>query len=265
VREQHDHAEGAQVHEGVHQQVEEGRLRIRPVLALSGAERLSPAAAERIKASFPCPLRDTYAASEFMGIAFDCRCGHLHLNADWVILEPVDAALRPVPPGTSSHSTLLTNLANRVQPIIRYDLGDTVTMIPTRCPCGSPLPLVRPDGRRDEILYLGSPGGGEIPVLPLVLATVVEETAGILGYQVIWAGPGRLRVRVDEAPGYDRARVCDDLRRRLREHLASVDLASVVVELTGERPVRDPSGGKMRQFYADWSTPAIDGGFIPPR
>jgi hypothetical protein len=124
---------------------------------------------------------------------------------------------------------------------------------------------VRPDGRRDEILYLGSPGGGEIPVLPLVLATVVEETAGILGYQVIWAGPGRLRVRVDEAPGYDRARVCDDLRRRLREHLASVDLASVVVELTGERPVRDPSGGKMRQFYADWSTPAIDGGFIPPR
>jgi len=64
------------------------------------AERLSPAAAERIKASFHCPLHDTYAASEFMGIAFDCRYGHLHLNADWVLLEPVDAALRPVPPGT---------------------------------------------------------------------------------------------------------------------------------------------------------------------
>jgi len=228
-----------------------GRLRIRPALALSGAERLSPAAAERIKTSFLCPLHDTYAASEFMGIAFDCRYGHLHLNADWVILEPVDAALRPVPPGTPSHSTLLTNLANRVQPVIRYDLGDSVTMLPTRCRCGSPLPLIRPEGRRDEILYLESPGEGVKPVLPLVLATVVEETAGILRYQVIRTGPGRLRVRVDEAPGSDRTRVCDDLVRRIREYLSSMDLGSVVVELAGERPVRDPSGGKLRQFYAE--------------
>jgi len=228
-----------------------GRLRIRPALALSGAERLSPAAAERIKASFSCPLHDTYAASEFMGIAFDCRYGHLHLNADWVILEPVDAAMRPVPPGTPSHSTLLTNLANRVQPIIRYDLGDSVTMLPARCPCGSPLPTIRPEGRRDEILYFDSPGGETKPLLPLVMATVVEETAGILSYQVIRAGPGRLRVRVDEAPGYDRARVCDDLLRRLREYLSSMNLGSVAVELAGERPARDPSGGKLRQFYAE--------------
>jgi hypothetical protein len=88
------------------------------------------------------------------------------------------------------------------------------------------------------------------PILPLVLATVVEETAGILSYQVIRSGASRLRVRLDEAPGYDRTRVCDDLLRRLREYLSSMNLESVVVELTGERPVRDPSGGKLRQFYA---------------
>jgi phenylacetate-coenzyme A ligase PaaK-like adenylate-forming protein len=186
-----------------------------------------------------------------MGIAFDCRYGNLHLNADWVILEPVDAALRPVPPGIPSHSTLLTNLANRVQPIIRYDLGDSVTMLPARCPCGSTLPTIRPEGRRDEILYLESPDGGMKPILPLVLATVVEETAGILGYQVIRAGARRLRVRLDEAPGYDRTRVGDDLLRRLREYLSSTDLESVLVELSVERPVRNPAGGKLRQFYAE--------------
>jgi phenylacetate-coenzyme A ligase PaaK-like adenylate-forming protein len=228
-----------------------GRLRIRPALALSGAERLSPAAAERIRAAFRCPLHDSYAASEFMGIAFDCRHGHLHLNADWLILEPVDDAMRTVPPGTPSHSTLLTNLANRVQPIIRYDLGDRVTMLPDRCPCGSPLPRIRPEGRRDEVLYFESPGGETKPLLPLVLATVAEEAEGILQYQVIRAGPARLRVRVEEAPGYDRAQVCGDLLRRLRAHLSSVDLASVVVELAGERPVRDPGGGKMLHFYSE--------------
>jgi hypothetical protein len=30
-----------------------------------------------------------------------------------------------------------------------------------------------------------------------------------------------------------------------------MNLESVVVELTVERPVRDPSGGKLRQFYAE--------------
>jgi hypothetical protein len=89
------------------------------------------------------------------------------------------------------------------------------------------------------------------PVLPLVLATVVEETEGILSYQVIRAGANRLCVRVDEAPGYDRTHVCDDLLHRLRKYLSSMNLESVIVELSLERPVRDPSGGKLRQFYAE--------------
>jgi hypothetical protein len=79
----------------------------------------------------------------------------------------------------------------------------------------------------------------------------VEETAGILSYQVIRAGARRLRVRFIEAPGYDRTRVGDDLLRRLREYLSSMHLESVVVELSAERPVRNRSGGKLRQFYAE--------------
>ncbi len=228
-----------------------GRLRIRPALLLSGAERLSQSVGERIAASFRCPLRDTYAATEFMGIAFDCRHGRMHVNADWLILEPVDAAFRPVSPGEASHSSLLTNLANRVQPLIRYDLGDRVTVFSTACPCGNPLPSIRPEGRRDETLYLETTDGHAKPLLPLVLGTVVEETPGIRSYQVIQAGPRRLRIRVEEAPGYDRTQVCDDILRRLREYLSTQDLASVDVERTEERPRRDTAGGKLRQFFVD--------------
>jgi phenylacetate-coenzyme A ligase PaaK-like adenylate-forming protein len=230
---------------------EAGRLRIRPALALSGAERLSPAAANRIAAAFRCPVRDTYAASEFPGIAFDCRHGRLHVNADWLILEPVDAGFRPVPPGEPSRTTLLTNLANRVQPLIRYDLGDSVTALPEPCPCGSPLPSIRPEGRRDEILYLETPDGEARPVLPLVMGTVVEETPGVRSYQVIQTGPRRLRLRVDEAPEVDRRPLCDELLRRLREYLSAQGLSSVTVELSPVRPLRHPAGGKLRQFFVD--------------
>jgi phenylacetate-coenzyme A ligase PaaK-like adenylate-forming protein len=52
----------------------------------------------------------------------------MHVNADWVIWEPVDAQGHPTPLGGLSHSTLLTNLANHVQALIRYDVGDQITV-----------------------------------------------------------------------------------------------------------------------------------------
>ena len=226
-----------------------GRLRIAPALVLSGAERLTAPLASRIAASFGCPVRDTYAASEFMGIAFDCRYGRLHVNADRVILEPVGADGQPVPPGQRSHTVLLTNLANLVQPLIRYDLGDSVTMLPDPCPCGSRLPGIRPEGRRDETLRIALPDGTSRPLLPLVLATVVEEAAGLMRYQVLQTGPCRLTVRIGEAAGQDRAKVCSDVVHRLSGYLASQGLASVAVDLSDERPRADTAGGKLRQFF----------------
>ncbi len=56
----------------------------------------------------------------------ECAHGLFHVNSDWYILEPVDEDYRPVAPDVGSHTVLITNLANRVQPLIRYDLGDRV-------------------------------------------------------------------------------------------------------------------------------------------
>lgn len=228
-----------------------GRLSIRPGVVFTGAERLTPFARERIAQAFRCPVRDTYAASEFPGIAFDCRRGRLHVNADWLILEPVDAAYRPVPPGRPSHTCLLTNLANRVQPILRYELGDSVAFDPSPCPCGSALPAIEVEGRSDEILRFSSPRGETIQVLPMAIATVVEETPGVGGYQAIRRGPSLLILRLEAAPGFDRRMVADAVAERLREYLASQGSPWITVETTEEGPRRDPAGGKLRQVYSE--------------
>jgi putative adenylate-forming enzyme len=228
-----------------------GRLKIRPGVVLTGAEGLSPFAREQISAAFRCPVRDTYAASEFMGIAFDCRHGSLHLNADWLVLEPVDADYRPVSPGRPSHSCLLTNLANRVQPILRYELGDAVTLVPAPCRCGSALPVVEVAGRRDEILAFQAPGGDTIRVLPMAIATVVEETPGVRSYQVIQREPSVLILRVEEVPGFPRRIVAEAAAGRLRSYLASQGLRRVTVETAEEIPRRDPGGGKLRHVYSE--------------
>ena len=137
---------------------EEGRLRIDPVLIASSAEGLTPAEAARVSGTFGAKHRTTYAAAECPFIGHSCGHDWIHVNSDWVLLEPVDAERRPVPPGELSHGALLTNLANGVRPLIRYALDDNVLMRPDPCPCGSPLPAVQIQGRTADVLELGSPG-----------------------------------------------------------------------------------------------------------
>ncbi len=234
----------------VHEQMA-GRLRINPVLVATAAEWLAPEARAQIAAAFSCPVRDGYAASEFLGIAFDCEHGWLHVNADWVILEPVDEAYQAVPPGQASCTALLTNLANRVQPIIRYDLGDSITVSPDPYPCGSPLPALHVEGRRDEILYLQASGGEAVPLLPMALATVVEQTPGVRRFQVIQTAPATLTVRLNVAAGTDDALVWEMVARRLQDYLSGQGLPWVTVERAPEPPERDPNSGKFRQVWAN--------------
>ena len=67
------------------------RLSIAPSIVWSGGEHLTAAARREIEAAFGAVLIDEYGSSECLSIAVGCSHGWLHLNADWVVLEPVDA------------------------------------------------------------------------------------------------------------------------------------------------------------------------------
>jgi len=178
-----------------------GRLHLRPVIVELGGESMAPEARARVAAALGGALHDTYGASEFNPLAFDCDHGWLHVNSDWAILEPVDADFRPTPAGRPSHTVLLTNLANRVQPIIRYDLGDSVLAKPDPCPCSSPLPAIRVTGRRDDVLRLVAADGNTVSVLPLAIGSVVDETPGVHRSQLIQTGPASIRLRLELRAG----------------------------------------------------------------
>lgn len=228
-----------------------GRLAIEPMLVASVGESFTEAMRRRIEEGFQSRLRDSYGASEFLYMAFGCDQGWLHLNADWVVLEPVDRHYRPVPPGEPSHTVLLSNLANGVQPIIRYDLGDSVTVRPEPCPCGDPLPAIRVQGRQADVLSFRGAGGRSVPVLPLALATVIEETAGVQRFQAIQTGPAELRLRVMPEPGSDAEQVWENVQGELRGWLGRQGLENVRVVRAGEPPQQDPVSGKLRQVWAD--------------
>jgi phenylacetate-coenzyme A ligase PaaK-like adenylate-forming protein len=180
-----------------------------------------------------------------MPLALPCRYGRLHLNSDWFLVEPIDAEGRAVPPGIRSDSLLVTNLANYVQPVIRYQLGDSVVISAGRCACGSPLATISVEGRTDEILRVPGTDGGEVVLLPMALATVVEETPGVRGYQVLQTAADACTIRLDHGPGTDRAEVWQRVRAGLANLLQAHGAVDVQLRLAVE-PQVNPRSGKLR-------------------
>ncbi len=228
-----------------------GRLRIRPLLIATGGECLKPLVRTRAAETFGCKVRDTYAASEFMGIAFECNQGRLHVNSDWVILEPVDAQYRPLDPGEPPRTVLLTNLVNRVQPIIRYEMGDSVSFCADSCACGSPLPTIAVEGRDDEILRFETEAGQLVDIAPLPLQTILMVIDGIQRFQLIQTGPKALKIRLDAMASADAEGVWQTAMDGLRAYLDSQGLSAVALERSDERPSQSALSGKFRHVWSE--------------
>jgi phenylacetate-coenzyme A ligase PaaK-like adenylate-forming protein len=225
------------------EQARAGHLNLRLRALWSGGETLRPAQRARIEAAFDCPVRNSYGASEFFCIASECGHGGLHLNADWVILEPVDAEGQPVPIGDWGQTTLLTNLANHVQPLIRYELGDRVRFTGSACACGNRLPLIEVQGREDEVLHLRGADGSVQGLLPLALSTLIEDEAGVFDYQLVQSGPSSLRLQL---PGGDRTGAAR-ARTILLNWLAARGLSAVRVQIRLDCPPLRGRSGKLQR------------------
>ena len=225
---------------------EHGRLHVHPVLVEPSGESMLPTERAAVARAFDGMVREAYASSEFQVMAIECRQGWLHVMADWVVLEPVDADLRPTRPGETSDTVLLTNFANSVQPIIRYDLGDRILARPDPCPCGNPRPAIRVAGRHDDVLHLSGTGGGIVEVLPLAIGSVVEGVPGLHRFQLVQSGPRTLRVRLEPTAGLTLDRIWPGVADALTRYLTGVG-AQAELALAAEPPEPSARSGKFRQ------------------
>ena len=115
------------------------------------------------------------------------ECEHhtgLHVFENQVILEVVDAEGQPVADGAPGAKILVTNLFNHVQPLIRYELTDLVTMAAGSCPSDTTPAASSRSGRTDDIIILTDHAGQQVPVHPNHFAEAIEATAGVHAYQV---------------------------------------------------------------------------------
>jgi phenylacetate-coenzyme A ligase PaaK-like adenylate-forming protein len=224
-----------------------GRLQLDLMLVGTSGENLDPGVRDRLQAAFGCEVRDSYGTSETVFMAFGCSQNWLHLSSDWFLLEPVEADGSPTPYGRYSATALVTNLANHLQPIIRYDIGDSVMFHEGTCACGSPLPAFRVAGRDADVLLLRAEDGRAVTVLPLLLGTVADSTPGTCRTQVLQMGSSALRVRGEVMADHDPATVWRELGAKLRVALDGQGLPNVTIEIATDEPEHVTASGKFRR------------------
>jgi phenylacetate-coenzyme A ligase PaaK-like adenylate-forming protein len=226
-----------------------GALRISPRVVVTSAEVRTAEMEKRIVAAWERAPLNVYVSTESGApIAAECdRHAGLHVFEDYVQIEVVDNDYRPVAVGEPGTRLLITNLFNRTQPLIRYELDDLVTLSPQACPCGRPFPLLKSvEGRSGDILELPAAGGGTTKVHPLTLRSPLADIAALSEHRIVYER-GELRVEVVLNGTGDRGQTCVEIEARLAAALADrgVTPPPIQVESVGEIP-RHPHSGKRR-------------------
>lgn len=219
-----------------------GRLRIEPRRIVTTSEPLLREVRVAAEEVFGVPVANVWGTSEGGVMAVGCwQSEGMHVNEDLLVLEPVDADGRPVPPGQRADKVLLTNLYNPLQPLIRYELTDEVVVVDEPCPCGSAHRRVADvQGRHDDVFTFGSTA-----VHPHVLRSVLGHHPEVVEYQVRQT-PGGISVSLVADPGGQSVEV---LGKELADALATAGVvgATADVALVESLP-RHASTGKLRRF-----------------
>ena len=179
-----------------------------------------------------------YATTEGL-YGHDCPEGSMHLFDDMCIVENVDEDGAPVPPGEVGARLLVTNLFNRVVPLIRFEVSDLVAIEPEPCPCGRSLMRVRSlEGRAEEVLHMGG-----VAVHPLQFALVTADP-DVREFQVVQERDTlRLRVALRNGAGAAPARLRERLSARLHDLLPRPAVEVETVDALERSP-----GGKLQMI-----------------
>ncbi len=227
-----------------------GRLRISPVLVMTGGEYLSKELREWLKETFQCYVQTNYSCTEGGIIACECGYEHFHVNDDWIILEPVDKDNNSVPDGVQSDKWLLTNLSNYTQPLIRYEITDRVVLHREGCTCQNPSPWIEIEGRTDDILNFQGDKGA-VRIIPLALYAILKEIHEINRFQLILRQNNELELRLICKEKNAVPEVFDMAKGKIRKYLKENGITEATVYLSEEEPKAHAQSGKFKHVYQE--------------
>ena len=191
------------------------------------SERLYDHQRELIETAFGCPVANGYGSRDAGFIAHQCPHGGMHITAEDIVVEIVDPAGRPLPAGEAGE-IVVTHMATRDFPFIRYRTGDMAVMDDAPCACGRGLPVLREIQGRSTDFVVAQDG---TVMHGLSLIYVLRDYPGISAFKIVQDSRDQTTVQVVVDDGVDmvglRETVSAGLRARLGEsvdiHIQAVD------------------------------------------
>jgi phenylacetate-coenzyme A ligase PaaK-like adenylate-forming protein len=225
-----------------------GRLRISPRYVETGAEILSERTRRQVREIWGVGIDDCWALTE--GItAVTCQgSAAMHLPDDFVIVEPVDEQGVVVPPGMPAASFLLTSLYRVAQPLIRYRVEDSLTLLAGPCACGSAHRRIADLVGRKDVLFDYGPN---VLVHAYYLGLILDRDPAIRQFQVRQTRHGVI-LRLLTVAGEP----TDASELAVRDLLAGAGLANPAVEVDRVEAIERLPSGKLQRYVPLASTGA---------
>ena len=169
-----------------------------------GSERWGDLMRERIRKELNIELFDIYGLTECYGpgIAINCAANEgMHYWDDYLYFEIIDSETGEVLPKGEWGELVITTLCKEAAPLVRYRTHDLTRILPNKCSCGSPYPMIdRIKGRTDDMVKVKG-----VNIYPSQIENALAPIEGISSeYQLQLEhieGKDRVTLRVEKKPG----------------------------------------------------------------
>ena len=206
-------------------------------VAFVTSERLYDEQRAQIARTFGCAVANGYGGRDAGFIAHQCPHGGMHITAEDIIVEIVDAEGRPLPPGATGE-IVVTHLASGDFPFIRYRTGDVGALSTRQCGCGRSLPMLEEiQGRSTD--FLVAQDGTVMHGLALVY--ILRDIEGMKSFKIIQESLQSTRVQVVTDAPLDDA-LTGHITRGVRARLG----AGVAVAVEQVEAIAPEASGKFR-------------------
>lgn len=201
-------------------------------VAFVTSERLYDHQRQSIETVFGCKVANGYGGRDAGFIAHECPAGGMHITAEDVIVEIIGKDDRPVPVGEAGE-IVVTHLATKDFPFIRYRTDDVGVLGDKPCSCGRGLPLLTElQGRSTDFLVAAD---GTV-MHGLALIYILRDLPGIKSFKIVQESLSLTRVLIVPEQALDvdtRLKIENGFKARLGQ---SVDvMVEVVSEIPAER------------------------------
>lgn len=162
----------------------------KPELIVFTYENPSHLHLKQIARAFGVPMASSYGSTEAGYVFMQCECGYFHQNVEHCHVDFIPFSDKHG--GSLTGSILVTTFENPWRSLLRFDIGDIVTLSDLPCPCGRDMGLTLKSIEGRAVNLTTTVSG--LAVTQAKLDRAMAEIQGIAAYQFIQHGHGKYNI-----------------------------------------------------------------------